>query len=93
MIDAVALLCFRSSPLRHLALWYSKAEAETMRTVRSLSVTSLSERFSRSIVLQYASAIAAVLIALLASRALHPYVGDRVAFVLLLPAVAFSAWF
>jgi signal transduction histidine kinase len=83
----------RRPPLRHLALWNAKAEAETMRTLRSLSVTSLSGRFSGSIVLQYASAIAAVLIALLVSRALNPYVGDRVAFVLLLPAVAFSAWY
>jgi signal transduction histidine kinase len=43
--------------------------------------------------LPYSLAIAAVLVALLVSSALEPLVGDSIAFVLLVPAVAFSAWY
>jgi len=64
-----------------------------MRTHSSFSTASFSGRISASATLRYASAIGAILIALLVSRALNLYVGDRVAFVLLLPAVAFSAWY
>lgn len=41
----------------------------------------------------YSLAIAAVLVALLVGSALEPLVGDSIAFVLLVPAVAFSAWY
>lgn len=63
-----------------------------MRIVPS-PAASLSGRISSSTVLRYLCAIAAVAMALLLSRGLNPYAGDRVAFVLLLPAVAFSAWY
>ena len=42
---------------------------------------------------RYALATAAVAAAFLISSALHPLVGDRVGYVLLFPAVAFSAWY
>jgi len=95
MIGLVALLVC-SLPFRHLALWDCKAEAETMRTHSSLSAVSavsFSGRISGSATLRYASAIGATLIALLVSRGLNAYVGDGAAFILLLPAVAFSAWY
>jgi signal transduction histidine kinase len=41
----------------------------------------------------YTFAVAAVLSVFLVSSALSPWVGDRVVYVLLLPAVAFSAWY
>ncbi len=53
---------------------------------------SRSRRIVRSTLLHYALAIAAVVTAFLVSSALNPWVGDRVAYILLLPAVAFSAW-
>ncbi len=43
--------------------------------------------------LRYVLAIAAVIFASLVSSALSPWAGDRVTFVLLLPAIAFSAWY
>jgi signal transduction histidine kinase len=42
---------------------------------------------------RYVLATAAVAAAFLISSALHPLVGDRVGYVLLFPAVAFSAWY
>jgi signal transduction histidine kinase len=58
---------------------------------------SLSRRASRrtlgTTLRRYTFAIAAVLTAFLVSSALSPWVGDRVVYVLLLPAVAFSAWY
>jgi signal transduction histidine kinase len=42
---------------------------------------------------RYALAVAAVVTAFLLSSALHPLVGDRLGYVLLFPAVAFSAWY
>ena len=42
---------------------------------------------------RYALAVAAVVAAFLLSSALHPLVGDRLGYVLLFPAVAFSAWY
>jgi signal transduction histidine kinase len=42
---------------------------------------------------RYVLAIAAVGVAFLLSSALHPLVGDRLGYVLLFPAVAFSAWY
>ncbi len=41
----------------------------------------------------YLLALAAVAVAFLFNSALHPLVGDRVGYVLLFPAVAFSAWY
>ncbi|HEY6372033.1 MAG TPA: sensor histidine kinase [Candidatus Sulfotelmatobacter sp.] len=41
----------------------------------------------------YALAMAAVAAAFLVNSALHPFVGDRVGYILLFPAVAFSAWY
>jgi signal transduction histidine kinase len=64
-----------------------------MRTNPSFSAPSFSARISENAVLRYAFAIAAVLIAFLVSRAVNPFVGDRVAYVLLFPAIAFSAWY
>jgi signal transduction histidine kinase len=55
--------------------------------------SSLSARISESTFLRYLFAIAAVVAATLLSSALNPWVGDRAAYVLLLPAVAFSAWY
>ena len=42
---------------------------------------------------RYVLAIASVAVAFLLSSALHPLVGDRLGYVLLFPAVAFSAWY
>ncbi len=54
---------------------------------------SLSARISGTPFLRYSAAMAAVLAALLVTRALNPWVGASAAFVLLLPALAFSAWY
>lgn len=51
------------------------------------------QRILGSKVRRYAVATAAVAAAFLISSALHPVVGDRVGYVLLFPAVAFSAWY
>ncbi len=53
----------------------------------------LSMRISESTFRRYASSAVAVVIALLLSSALHPLVGDRLVYILLLPAIAFSAWY
>src|ERR1700752_3602347 len=53
----------------------------------------LSTRISESTFLRYTFAVVAVVTALLLSSALHPVVGDRLVCVLLLPAIAFSAWY
>src|SRR6202158_1313848 len=53
----------------------------------------LSMRISESTFLRYAQAVVAVLIALLLSSALHPLVGDRLVYILILPAIAFSDWY
>jgi signal transduction histidine kinase len=55
--------------------------------------SSLSARISESTPLRYSLATVAVLTALLLSTALNPLVGDRAVYVLLLPAVAFAAWY
>lgn len=55
--------------------------------------SSLSVRISGSTPLRYGLATAAVLIALLLSTALNPFVGDRAIYLLLLPAVSFAAWY
>jgi signal transduction histidine kinase len=54
---------------------------------------SLSARISGSTLLRYSLAAAAVLTALLFSTALNPLAGERAVYVLLFPAVAFSAWY
>ena len=53
----------------------------------------LSMRISESTFLRYCFAVVAVVTALLLSSALHPLVGDRLVYVLILPAIAFSAWY
>jgi len=55
--------------------------------------SSLSDRISGSTPLRYSLATVAALTALLLSSALNPLVGDRAVYVLLLPAVAFAAWY
>jgi signal transduction histidine kinase len=55
--------------------------------------SSLSARISGSTPLRYSLATAAVLVALLLSTALNPLVGERAVYLLLLPAVAFAAWY
>ncbi len=50
-------------------------------------------RMSSNSLRRYALAVAAVAVAFLVNSALHPLVGDRVGYALLLPAVAFSAWY
>jgi signal transduction histidine kinase len=50
-------------------------------------------RFLGSNFRRYVLATTAVAAAFLTSSALHPLVGDRVGYVLLFPAVAFSAWY
>ena len=75
-------------PFRHLVVRDSKSEDVTMGTNRSLS-----RRILGTTLLHYALAAAAVVTAPLVSNALSPWAGERVAYVLLLPAVAFSAWY
>ena len=53
----------------------------------------LSMRISESPFLRYTFAVVAVVAALLMSSALYPLVGERLVYVLILPAVAFSAWY
>src|SRR6202166_405233 len=53
----------------------------------------LSMRVSESTFLRYALAVVAVVIALLLSTVLSAWAGDRLVYVLILPAIAFSAWY
>jgi signal transduction histidine kinase len=88
MIPLLVPRFFCNLPLRHLALRHSKPEDENMGTNAS--------RFGRilgSTFLRYALALAAVLAAFLLDASLNPLVGDRAGYVLLFPAVAFSAWY
>ena len=55
--------------------------------------TSFSARISRNVVVRYTVSIAAVLTALLFCRELNHFIADYVPFVVLFPAVAFSAWY
>src|SRR5579859_7845411 len=55
--------------------------------------TSLSARIERSSLLRYGLPVAAVLIACVVCNRMNPYTGIGVAYVLLFPAVAFSAWY
>lgn len=55
--------------------------------------TSLSARISRSKRLRYGLPVVAVLISCLVCNRMNPYAGNGVAYVLLFPAVAFSAWY
>jgi signal transduction histidine kinase len=57
------------------------------------SGVSLSARISRNNLLRYILAITALLAAVSACGGLSLLVGDRFAYILLLPAVAFSAWY
>jgi signal transduction histidine kinase len=57
-----------------------------------MGVLTLSEQVSKNVFRRYAAALAATLAALLARRALHPFLGDFLPFVTLFPAVTFSAW-
>ncbi len=50
-------------------------------------------RISSNRLRRYVLAMAAVAVAFLVNSALHPLVGDRVGYALLLPAIAFSAWY
>jgi signal transduction histidine kinase len=54
---------------------------------------SLSKRISGTTFLHYTLAAAAVVTALALSSVLSVWAGDRVAYVLLLPVIAFSAWY
>ena len=54
---------------------------------------SLSARILKSDILRYGLATASVLTALLLNTALHDLAGDAAVFILLLPAIAFSAWY
>jgi signal transduction histidine kinase len=56
-------------------------------------VTTFLARIRRNNLRRYVLALAAVAAAFLVNSALHPLVGDRVGYVLLFPAVAFSAWY
>src|ERR1700730_7247761 len=53
----------------------------------------LSTRISESTFLRYALAVVAVVIALLLSTVLNAWAGDRLVYILILPAIAFSAWY
>jgi len=75
-------------PLRYLALRGFEPEAELMG-----NQSSFFQRILGNSVRRYALAAAAVVAAFLLSSALHPLVGDRLGYVLLFPAVAFSAWY
>jgi signal transduction histidine kinase len=54
---------------------------------------SLAKRILGTTLLHYGLAIVAVVTAFLLNSALNPWVGDRVAYVLLLPAIALSTWY
>ena len=54
---------------------------------------SLSKRILGTTLLHYALAAAAVVTVLVVSSALSAWAGDRLSYVLLLPAIAFSAWY
>jgi signal transduction histidine kinase len=88
MIGSLALSFSRVLPLRHLALRGAKVEAALMGTNPSFLT-----RMSSTSLRRYALAIAAVAAAFLVNSALHSLVGDRAGYVLLFPAVAFSAWY
>jgi len=64
-----------------------------MRMNLYLSPSAFSARLAGSTALRYFTAIAAVLVAVMVSRALTPLAGDRAAYILLFPGVAFSAWY
>src|ERR1700686_5728505 len=55
--------------------------------------TSSTARISENALLRYAIALAAVLTALLMCRGVNAFVAGREVYVLLLPAIAFSAWY
>jgi signal transduction histidine kinase len=55
--------------------------------------TSLAARISGNILLRYALALAVVLTALLVCRGLNFFVTNRAVYVLLFPAISFSAWY
>jgi signal transduction histidine kinase len=57
------------------------------------TTASLSEQISKNGWLKYINALLAVAAALLFCRALNPLLGDSVPYVILFPAVAFSAWY
>ena len=61
--------------------------------IHPFPASTLSNRISRSALLRYLLAIVAVVAALLVSTALNPVAGDRVVYVLLFPAIAFSTWY
>ena len=86
MIASLAGNFSRVLPLRHLAPRGAKVEAELMGTT-------FLARIRRDNLRRYVLALAAVAAAFLVNSALHPLVGDRVGYVLLFPAVAFSAWY
>ena len=50
-------------------------------------------RFFENTLARYATALAAILVALLVRGALSPFVGDYVPFITLFPSVIFAAWF
>ncbi len=52
-----------------------------------------SPRIPGNVFARYALAVAAVLTALLVCRGLHPHIADQIPYVILFPAVAFSAWY
>src|ERR1700728_4528171 len=79
---------FFGLPLRHLAMWDSTFEDVTMGMNPSLFRRALG-----TTPLRYALAAATVVTALLVSSFLSAWVGDRVAYLLLLPAIALSAWY
>jgi signal transduction histidine kinase len=69
-------------------LWNSTFEDVIMGIKPPLAARTLKIR-----VVPYILAAAAVVVALLISSALRPWVGDGVAYILLLAAIAFSAWY
>jgi signal transduction histidine kinase len=54
---------------------------------------SFSERISRNIFARYGAALAGLLAAYLACRGLNPFMASNESYVVLIPAVAFSAWY
>src|SRR5438445_1220958 len=53
----------------------------------------LSARISENTAIRYVVAFLATVVALLGCRALHPFLGDTVPYIMLFPAVAFAAWY
>jgi signal transduction histidine kinase len=72
------LSCFESSP----------AQIERGETMSSVAI-----RFTQTSAFRYIFAVTAILAILWACRTLNPFIGNNVTYIILLPVVAFVAWY